>query len=115
MEYPDLQVNCVTFGSPRVGCSDFVELFNHTNIDSIRYVNDNDPVPCLPTSWRFQHVNGCHWLYQDTLLKEIKGWRFWRFVKNTSLSIFGYGYNALNDHSCTSYLEDLHKLYSKNF
>ena len=100
-------VSCVTFGSPRVGDYDFVRLFDHKIKMSLRYVNDNDPVPCLPTSWRYKHVKGLRWLNQDIIQKEIKVWRFYRFLKNTFLNTFGYGYNALDDHSCSNYITDL--------
>lgn len=100
-------VSCVTFGSPRVGDVNFVRLFDHKIKMSLRYVNDNDPVPCLPTSWRYKHVKGLRWLNQDIIQKEIKVWRFYRFLKNTFLNTFGYGYNALNDHSCSTYICDL--------
>ena len=64
-------------------------------MESYRFVNDNDPVPCLPSRLRYKHVNGCKWLYQDKILSETKGWRFYRFLKNTFLSLFGYGYNRI--------------------
>jgi hypothetical protein len=106
-KYPDMDIECITFGSPRVGSKEFANTFNNTIKTSYRFINDNDPVPCLPTAWRFQHVKGCHWLYHDTIKKEITVWRFWRFIKNTSMSFFGYGYNALDDHSCCGYTRDL--------
>ena len=49
MEYPDTQVNCVTFGSPRVGDEKFAKYFNIIVKNSYRFVNDNDPIPCIPT------------------------------------------------------------------
>lgn len=110
LKYPNIKTSCVTFGSPRVGNNDFAKIFNKNVAESYRFVNDNDPVPCLPSSLRFKHVNGCKWLYQDQLLNETVGWRFWRFFKNTFLSLFGYGYNALEDHSCENYIEDIDKL-----
>jgi len=100
-------VSCVTFGSPRVGDYEFKRLFDHKIKMSLRYVNDNDPIPCLPTSWRYKHVKGLRWLNQDIIQKEIKVWRFYRFLKNTFLNTFGYGYNAVEDHSCSNYISDL--------
>jgi len=100
-------INCVTFGSPRVGDKVFSKLFDTVINESIRIVNDNDPVPCFPTTWRFEHVQGLQWLNQDVVKKEIKVWRFYRFLKYTFLNIFGYGYNALEDHSCENYIEEI--------
>ncbi len=105
--YPDINFKCVTFGSPRVGCSNFKKLFNQYIECSYRFVNDNDPVPCIPTPWRFSHVKGCHWLSKDKVLYETSKWRFWYFCKNMCLSLFGYGYDAINDHSCSEYTKDL--------
>ena len=108
-KYPDVGISCITFGSPRVGDAQFAKLFNEKVRISYRYVNDNDPVPCIPTSWRFQHVKGLVWLNQDKIMNEIKVWRFYRFCKNTVASWFGYGYNALEDHSCNEYIKDCEK------
>lgn len=101
------ECSCITFGSPRVGDTLFAQYFDERVNVSLRYVNDNDPVPCLPTSWRYKHVKGLRWLNQDVVMKEIKVWRFYRFLKNTLLSTIGYGYNALDDHSCKNYIIDL--------
>ena len=109
--YPDLIVNCITLGSPRVGDIQFMRLFNQRIPHSFRYVNDNDPVPCLPTSWRYRHVKGLCWLHEDQIKKEILVWRFYRFCKNTFLDWFGYGYNPLLDHSCLEYIDDLNSVY----
>lgn len=110
-KYPEAEISCITFGSPRAGCSEFANLFNNNIEESYRFVNDNDPVPCVPLAWRFKHVKGCQWLYQDKVMNEIGVNRLWRFIKNTVLNIFGLGgYNAVGDHSCSGYVFDLQKL-----
>ena len=48
LKYPDLNIACITFGSPRVGDSIFATYFNKIVKESYRFVNDNDPVPCIP-------------------------------------------------------------------
>lgn len=106
-EFWNYPTSCITFGSPRVGCPSFANIFNKKITTSFRFVNDNDPVPCIPSTWHFKHVNGCKWLNQDKIESEIKVYRGWRFVKNTFLNIFGYGYNAMKDHSCEEYIKDL--------
>ena len=105
--FRDASINCVTFGSPRVGCSNFTNTFNKYCNKSYRFVNENDPVPSLPSSWRFSHVKGCNWINNDKNLNEILPWRFWRFFKNYCLSFIGYGYNAIEDHYCSNYIENL--------
>ena len=104
---PNLSVNCITYGSPRVGDQQFADIFNKNVKNSFRFVNDNDPIPCIPTSWRFRHVKGCQWLYQDQVMNEIKVWRGWRFFKNYLLSFVGYGYDSSKDHSCDNYCKDM--------
>ena len=109
-EYPDAEIDCVTFGSPRVGDIKFAEYFDERIDNSYRFVNDNDPIPCIPTAWRYKHVKGCVWLYEDQVMNEITVWRGWRFIKNYILSFFGYGYDASKDHSCDGYVKDLEYL-----
>ena len=82
----DMNSACYTFGSPRVGCSLFAQLFNERINNSFRYVNDNDPVPCVPSSLTYEHVKGLKWLNEDVVKNEIQVWRFWRFIKNTFLN-----------------------------
>lgn len=109
-QYPEKDIACVTFGSPRVGDSDFANYFDERITKSLRYVNDNDPIPCFPTRWRFKHVSGLQWLNHDQIQHEITAWRFYRFLKNTMLSVIGYGYNACDDHKCDYYIEDIRSI-----
>ena len=98
---------CLVIGRGKTGIS-VVKLFNQQIENSFRFVNDNDPVPCIPTAWRFKHVKGIKWINKDKIVHEIRVWRFYRFVKNLFLSFFSLGgYNSLNDHSCDEYIKDL--------
>mgnify|MGYP001997390787 CR=1 FL=1 len=56
--YPDRDVVCVTYGSPRVGSKGFKEQFDRMVDLSYRFVNERDIVPHAPTRWRFSHVRG---------------------------------------------------------
>ena len=58
LAYPDRDVVCVTFGSPRVGNKTFKEHFDRMVDLSYRFVNERDIVPHAPTRWRFSHVRG---------------------------------------------------------
>lgn len=109
-KHPGKPIDCVTFGSPRVGDARFVDYFDKRVGCSLRYVNDNDPIPCVPTRWRFKHVGGLQWLNQDVVQSEIPVWRFYRFLKNTLLSVVGYGYNACDDHKCDNYITDIESI-----
>ena len=54
-ELLQLPVDCITFGSPRVGNKDFVEWFNINVNQSLRVVATNDPLQYLPTR-KLEHV-----------------------------------------------------------
>jgi len=108
-EFININFQCVTFGSPRVGDSIFKSFFEKSVPHSFRYVNEKDPVPCLPTSWRFSHVHGGRWfLGNETFFSNPKS-RTWNAISGTLLSLFGIGYNPAKDHSCEEYIEDLER------
>ena len=104
-EYPGLPIKCVTFGSPRVGNTTFVDYFDKCVQESHRYVNEDDPVPMGPTPLRFRHVKGGQWIEEDSLLTTRPLYRSLTFFKNLFLSFIGFTHNPVNDHSCSSYLE----------
>ena len=108
--YLNYDISCITFGSPRVGCYKFSEVFNLKIKDSLRFVKDNDPVPCIPSPISFKHVKKCMWINNGSIENNITVYRSLNFIKNTFLNSFGYGYNALKDHSCVSYIEALEEL-----
>ena len=57
---PAKTVECITFGSPRVGGHEFAA-FYHTFVDSsARIINENDPVPHLPFWDPFMHVSDAY-------------------------------------------------------
>lgn len=49
-------VHCITFGSPRVGNSKFVKMFNSLIDLSYRCVYEYDPITVVPSYIRFRHV-----------------------------------------------------------
>jgi hypothetical protein len=55
-KYPDMKIFNYTFGSPRVGNQRFVDDFPE-NVTTVRVYNFEDPVPMIPMSYRFSHVN----------------------------------------------------------
>jgi len=57
---PSKTVECITFGSPRVGGEEFAQ-FYHTFVDlSARIINENDPVPHLPFWEPYMHVSDAY-------------------------------------------------------
>ncbi|CAK0771966.1 hypothetical protein CVIRNUC_003915 [Coccomyxa viridis] len=57
IEYPDADVRCITFGSPRVANRKFKKAFHGLVGTSLRLAYGGDPVPNFP-SYRYDHV-GC--------------------------------------------------------
>ena len=55
--FPTKKIECLTFGSPRVGNSAFVSWFQSRVPIHWRLVNAKDPVPWMPFSGRFHHVS----------------------------------------------------------
>jgi len=103
-------VSCYTYGSPRVGNSQFCKLFNSSNITSVRIVNDMDPVPSLPWAIRFQHVDGIVWLDNDKIHKIRRRVPFFKYFKRFFYSLFGFGNRISNDHGCPKYMYEIHEL-----
>ena len=104
----ELEIVCLTLGSPRVGDSKFVELFNHKIKKSIRYVHQNDIVPCFPSYWRFQHVKGLIWLRQKTNNYDISYDNLYQKLKNLWYNWMAYSYTPFQDHSCLEYIKDIY-------
>lgn len=55
-KYPDIKVCNVTFGSPRVGNTQFAKLYTKKLYFSRRLVNMFDPICAVPSKWRFTHT-----------------------------------------------------------
>jgi predicted lipase len=80
-------IQCYTFGSPKVGNADFVNIFNAFVNQSVRYVNNKDPVPMTPY-FGYTHVKG---------LKHL----------NNAIDIYKYTFSLIysdkNDHYMDNY------------
>jgi hypothetical protein len=54
---PQAVIKCYTFGSPRVGNHAFVEKFQERIPHHSRLYNFDDPVPMLPSTGNYQHID----------------------------------------------------------
>lgn len=84
------KIECVyTYGSPRVGNSEWAEKFKNSGIQYYRVVNGNDIVPTIPKLF-FYHVG-------EEVHINKRGWLSWL-------------HNNFLDHKLENYLQSLNKL-----
>lgn len=107
--------NLITFGSPRVGDAEFSAVVR-TRIESThginrRFVNRCDPIPMLPTFWRYKHVCKPHYIDRHGNLKVAPtfSWMCWdRFMQSWSRYSRG-DVGAFQDHAIANYYLSLRK------
>lgn len=108
IKYRHVPVNCVTFGSPRVGNDVFVRYFNHVTDESLRFVNQEDPIPGVPTELRFEHVPGIRYIdRRNRIHNEITENRECNFMMDCCLSVCTRTQNPIEDHRCSNYYENI--------
>jgi hypothetical protein len=54
---PNCNIQCITFGSPRVGDINFVKLYNEKIKKSYRIVNHKDPIQYFPLHHLYNHIH----------------------------------------------------------
>jgi hypothetical protein len=105
----NIQVNCYTFGCPRVGNMNFVKWFESLVNLNVRVINADDPVPMMPFSRGFVHVSNGVCLSDDGLIQQIFKDIPW-FLRPVSI-IGNLDLNApFKDHPCKLYVERLDKI-----
>jgi predicted lipase len=55
---PSIDVDCISFGCPRIGCGKFTKLYKQLVLKNTRCVHNNDIVTNIPLPLRFKHVHG---------------------------------------------------------
>jgi len=104
--FPDARHVCITFGSPRVGDAKFVQLFHHHVDESVRSVNQEDPVPMVPTACRFEHVGGVQFIDKNhTIQDSITENRLLNSCKDSMLCCCGLAESPIDDHDTEQYEE----------
>lgn len=109
--------SCVSFGSPRVGNKSFANKFRRiTGNRSLRFVNNDDPIPLLPSSLRFHHVHGVVEIETDSgpgythtyIPSRRQRWqRLSRVLMNTVKTTVVCSEGSAADHSSVKYYEEL--------
>ena len=109
--YPKLSINCITLGSPKVGCNTFINVFNKGCTISLRFINGKDPIPALFSSWR-KHVNGTLWISNNKLYNtNIRdNGLLTSFFKNCVNYLIKKEPTTYNDHKCISYITNLNNI-----
>ncbi len=74
LAYPDADIRCITFGSPRVGNRKFKRAFSTLVGTSYRVVYSADPVPSVPPAYRYTHVNNCLYMYKGEVRLADRPW-----------------------------------------
>ena len=113
-KYNYLNCMCVTFGAPRVGDENFKKRFNRVCKFSRRYVNEYDPIPSFPFSWRYTHVcpglliNKNNMIYSETTFSRLLVVAWYQFI-----NCFGAQYNPVDDHSIYDYYAKLESIFDE--
>lgn len=97
-------VNCITFGSPRVGNDDFVDIFKMNVRETYRFVHENDVVPMVPKI-NYDHVTGR--VRIDDNGKEISYMNIWKRMVYwlKGLKTFDFRVFSLKDHFMDNYIK----------
>tara|TARA_Y100000389_G_scaffold186336_1_gene206593 strand:- start:51 stop:773 length:723 start_codon:yes stop_codon:yes gene_type:complete len=100
-KYSYFDIECITFGSPRVGNKKFASLYKEYVHSSYRIVNHKDPIQYVPMSPLYTHVDDSYCIKDDELVlkKEVKKHkRLFNSFKNLNCG------NIVKSHSLTTYL-----------
>ncbi|KAL3130729.1 hypothetical protein ABBQ38_000076 [Trebouxia sp. C0009 RCD-2024] len=76
LQYPQADIRCITFGSPRVGNKAFKRAFHTLVGTSLRLVHGGDPVPVLPPAFVYHHVNGAIHIMGGKIKLRSRPWHF---------------------------------------
>jgi hypothetical protein len=97
----DMTIECVTFGSPRVGNSGFISKYNECVNNSVRIVNWNDIIQFVPPPipYLYRHI------HKPLLLNECRKINLWNEVKYISyMNIYRY---LKKSHGITGYIKNI--------
>jgi predicted lipase len=103
--YPTKSIECLTFGTPRVGDAKFVEWFNAKVDSNFRVINEGDRVVALPIQKSFLHVSDAISFSRSGRVAQVSdvppGRRLWRALENFDLE------SSLREHHLDTYQERL--------
>lgn len=101
-------VSCITFGSPRAGNKDFAETFNGRIAYSSRFVNQEDPIPFVPSDIFYEHVCGIKYIDRmGRIQNSITDNRILCCIKDLICSLCSNAERPSHDHCCSDYLKSI--------
>jgi hypothetical protein len=106
--YSNKQIHCHTFGCPRVGDFKFATWYDSNIKHNWRVFNEEDPVPLIPLSFRFQHVKNGLCMDDDFIPRECKEDYPWYLRPFASIGVLDFQ-DLIRDHNCVQYIERLLK------
>lgn len=95
----DVFITCYTFGSPRVGNKYFVKWFSSRVDENVRVINENDPVPMVPTMFYWTHTDNICIKLKEKSVKYVEKDTPW--YKRLFMVLFK---SNLKRHSCDEYV-----------
>jgi hypothetical protein len=102
-KYPDKNIECYTFGSPRVGDQKFI---NNIKFKSWRVYNFEDPVPMVPMTKKFMHYNdNCLCLYNNKCDNSPRDY-YWMLRPVTSMLLINF-FSPISYHCVDNYINNL--------
>lgn len=97
-------VCCFTFGCPRVGNGRFVDWFGDWVTRNLRVANEQDPVPMIPISNRYEHVRDGICMRDDGRVEVVRAdipWYLRPLYSITTIDVF----RPIKDHECKLYVQ----------
>lgn len=98
------KISCITFGSPRIGDTNFTKIYNKNNIQTYRIVLSGDPVPKLPLDENYIHLTCSYYLKNNKIYNKPN--KIYVAYKRFITSICDVDY-SLKNHSMEKYIETL--------
>lgn len=95
---------CFTFGCPRVGNGRFVEWFDDWVTRNLRVTNEQDPVPMIPISNRYEHVHDGICMRDDGRVEAVRADIPWYLRPLYSISTLDF-FRPIKDHECNLYIQ----------
>ena len=110
--YNDTNIDCITFGSPRMGDKIFVEMCNKCINENIRIVNDNDIVPCFPLDTHYRSIGKILLIKNEKAKYEERN--IWTNIRIYILVLFSWipflKIHVITDHKIQNYINEISKL-----